>query len=557
MRFPSVPPVVGAAQTARVPIWQTAACKQAVVAVWLLGAAVALLRLLAGLIAMRRITACETESDPVLSRMVTHLQHELGMGRAVAVRKTRTGSALPVPLTWGLFRPMLLLPSIFVEWPQERRRMVLLHELAHIQRADWLVQILVQITRALYWFHPLVWWTTYRLQAESERACDDTVLLAGIAPSAYAEALLEVLRTMHRPKPSVLAPGSLLSMARPPIESRLRAVLSPQRRQGPSRRLTLWASASAAIGTIVLASVQGRAVPSPASYPPPPGVSHAAGGSAVPSQSAVSPAPVAGQERLAANRQSPPVQAIVAASATESAPRAEGDDIPMLRAKLDTLELLLMQSQQENAALHRQIDALEARKRRAADLIGAQNSDAPTAQDHNGATTGQNIQVEGIKIKGQGKGIRIEPNSLIGLSVPQSLQIVLRDLRRQSSLESTLGQANQDKIGGTQSAANANEAKAKLAACKLQIDAVQKQIDAVKAKRTLSQKEVEFGMVCLRIAGDQALLQREQARLVGLQARFQAGAVRAGALSNAERSITQIQARLDEAKARFSQATAH
>ena len=223
-----------------IPLWQTARCRQAVVAVWLLGCAIALLRLLAGLIGARRVTTRETVADPNLSQMVTQLQAELGMGRTVTVRQIRADSALPVPLTWGHFHPTLLLPPQFAEWPQERRRMVVLHELAHVQRADWLVQVLVQITCALYWFHPLVWWTAHRLQAESERACDDTVLLTGVTPAAYAENLVEVIRTMNRSKKS---PLSMLGMAHPPIEARLRAILAPLPRRRPTRSLALVASA--------------------------------------------------------------------------------------------------------------------------------------------------------------------------------------------------------------------------------------------------------------------------------------------------------------------------
>lgn len=277
----------GERRIAHGPVWQTARCQQAVLAIWMLGAVLTLLRLLAGLIGTQRVTSRETVSDPLLSQTVAQIQKELGLARAVTVRKTRAEGGLPVPLTWGLFRPTLLLPPAFLEWPQERQRMVVLHELAHIQRADWLVQVLVQITLALYWFHPLVWWASRRLQAESERACDDSVLLTGVAPSAYAETLLEVLRTMNRSQRSAAPSPSMLSMAQPPIEARLQAILSPQQRQRPARRTMLLASAGTALGAVLLASVQVQAVqapPTPAHPSHVPGVSNAPAESAFPAQ---------------------------------------------------------------------------------------------------------------------------------------------------------------------------------------------------------------------------------------------------------------------------------
>ena len=78
-----------------------------------------------------------------------------------------------MPLTWGLFRPVIVLPSGAEHWPEDRRRIVLSHELAHIARHDWLLQICAELVRALYWFHPLAWLAAARLRQESERACDD------------------------------------------------------------------------------------------------------------------------------------------------------------------------------------------------------------------------------------------------------------------------------------------------------------------------------------------------------------------------------------------------
>ena len=74
--------------------------------------------------------------------------------RPVSIRQS---DAVTVPMVWGLFRPVILLPADADEWEPEQQRAVLLHELAHIQRQDWLMQTIAHITCAVYWFNPLLW----------------------------------------------------------------------------------------------------------------------------------------------------------------------------------------------------------------------------------------------------------------------------------------------------------------------------------------------------------------------------------------------------------------
>jgi beta-lactamase regulating signal transducer with metallopeptidase domain len=141
------------------------------------------------------------------------------------------------PLATGLFRAAILLPRTAAAWTPDRRRAVILHELAHVKRRDCRVLLVTQAACALYWFHPMVWLAASQLRRERERACDDEVLRCGAQASSYATHLLDIAREL-RP---ALRPSAALAMARPSeLEGRLLAVLATGRARVPARG-TRWA----------------------------------------------------------------------------------------------------------------------------------------------------------------------------------------------------------------------------------------------------------------------------------------------------------------------------
>ena len=192
--------------------------------VWAFGFSLVLVRLVAGLARLAWISAhAKPIFDEDWMRTVSEFSQFHKLGRSV--RLLQCSSPLAMPLTWGILRPVIVLPSGATLWTEDRCRIVLSHELAHIARHDWLLQICAEVARCFYWFHPLVWLASARLRQESERASDDAVLRSGVAPSHYASELLDLARTLEN---SGRAWSTALAIARPSnLERRFAAMLNP------------------------------------------------------------------------------------------------------------------------------------------------------------------------------------------------------------------------------------------------------------------------------------------------------------------------------------------
>jgi TonB family protein len=111
------------------------------------------------------------------------------------------------PVTVGIFRPVILLPADIRDWATpEEQNAVVLHELAHVERRDPIVNLFQTLVGAVLFFHPAVRYALRRLLLERELACDERVLDAGAQPAAYAEILLKVAeRSVAKPEAYQLA----------------------------------------------------------------------------------------------------------------------------------------------------------------------------------------------------------------------------------------------------------------------------------------------------------------------------------------------------------------
>jgi TonB family protein len=102
-----------------------------------------------------------------------------------------------VPVTIGLTRMRVLLPGDWREWPAEKMKLVLAHELAHARRYDPAISVIAAVNKCIYWFHPLTWWLERRLAVLAEHAADDAALAVSPDSGSYARVLLEVAARME------------------------------------------------------------------------------------------------------------------------------------------------------------------------------------------------------------------------------------------------------------------------------------------------------------------------------------------------------------------------
>lgn len=175
--------------------------------------------------------------------------------RPAALAQFRAGHAIQLlrhedvasPITFGWRRPAIVLPADAPAWLHEDLDRALVHELEHVRRRDWLVQLGARVACAVYWFHPLAWAAWRRLGLEAERACDDAVVDRADAGD-YAAQLVTLARRL-----STLPAAAALGMARrSDLALRVTALLDPSQPRG---RVGMRLRLVAAAGVVVLLGV--------------------------------------------------------------------------------------------------------------------------------------------------------------------------------------------------------------------------------------------------------------------------------------------------------------
>ena len=218
--------------------------------VWLAGAILLLAQLAVDL---RRLYRTRRDGRPWLERreLMQSLASECGIRRKVEVL---LHEGIPGPLTCGAWRPAILLPDEACEWDEADLRRAIVHELEHVRRGDWAIQLAARATCVLYWLHPLVWVAFRRLSLEAERAADDAVVRSA-EHTEYAEQLVLLAGRLSKEQ----AQPALGMVNRSDLSARVSALLDDSQQRGRAGR---WATASAlsVAGLVALAIAPVRAV---------------------------------------------------------------------------------------------------------------------------------------------------------------------------------------------------------------------------------------------------------------------------------------------------------
>jgi uncharacterized protein (TIGR03435 family) len=186
----SLPETVSSAQPAQFLPW--------VVAIWLAGAIALWIRLVGAWIVAARIrSTLVRRAPPEWQQTLNRLKARVGVTRPV---RLLISALVQTPAVIGWLRPVVLVPiGALTGLPSEQIEALLIHELAHIRRHDYPVNILQTVAEALLFYHPAVWWVSGHIRTEREMCCDDVaVSLTGDAFSyASALAVIESSRPAH------------------------------------------------------------------------------------------------------------------------------------------------------------------------------------------------------------------------------------------------------------------------------------------------------------------------------------------------------------------------
>jgi beta-lactamase regulating signal transducer with metallopeptidase domain len=186
-----------------------------VVAIWFVGVVFLSSRLLVSFVRVRALShRGVTVAGEEWQRVAARLAEALGLKRAIRLLES---AAVEVPSVLGSLRPVILLPaSTLTGLTPEQIEMVLAHELAHIRRHDFAINLLQAFVETLMFYHPAVWWMSSRVRVERENCCDDLAVAVCGNPIQYARALtrLEELRAGALPMVVAANGGSLLDRIR-------------------------------------------------------------------------------------------------------------------------------------------------------------------------------------------------------------------------------------------------------------------------------------------------------------------------------------------------------
>ena len=212
------------------------------------GIAVRALWLTIGAYGLRRLRREASPLEP-LPESVRHAQERIRTRAGMFVSDRISG-----PITFGLRRPIVVFPPSVSAMPAHVQEAIACHELLHVQRRDWLDEILEEGVRSVLWFHPAVWWLIARIRLAREQVVDQAAIRLTNSRERYVEALLAVALASS---PAALTPASAF-LRRHLLKKRVARIL--QETTMTTRRLIASLTASAA-ALALAAHVRGPVVP--------------------------------------------------------------------------------------------------------------------------------------------------------------------------------------------------------------------------------------------------------------------------------------------------------
>jgi uncharacterized protein (TIGR03435 family) len=180
--------------------------------IWAIGVLLLSVRLTAACWYASRLSRSAGDSDPAVAPMVADLARRIGVSRAVRLRTMATATT---PGVVGWLRPVLLLPpAAAMGLTPTQLEAVLAHELAHIKRHDYLVNMVQVVIETLFFYHPVVWWTSHQIRLEREVCCDDVAVRACGNAADYARGLTALARRQLTPLAQAATGGPLMYRVR-------------------------------------------------------------------------------------------------------------------------------------------------------------------------------------------------------------------------------------------------------------------------------------------------------------------------------------------------------
>ncbi|MEO1258939.1 MAG: M56 family metallopeptidase [Bacteroidota bacterium] len=226
-----------------------------IVSAWLLGMVFFMLKTMGSLLYIQRLKTRHLNTVPQQWHILKNrLQATLGISQDIKL----TASALvKVPMVVGWLKPVILMPIAAInQLTTEQVEAILAHELAHVARYDYFINILQTIVEALFYFNPAVWWISSRIRIERENCCDDMAVATCGNSIAYAKALVS-LQEMHQAQPML---ALSFSKNKNQLLSRIQRILqSPDKKSNAMEKIT---ATVLLLVTVLLLSVQAQNTPS-------------------------------------------------------------------------------------------------------------------------------------------------------------------------------------------------------------------------------------------------------------------------------------------------------